>query len=73
MTPQKIQLTTKSTQEESMMAGGLNKLIRPLTGFVFSPAGCHATLLTSEDWWGSRFRRRRAVHEAGSTGLHCYQ
>ena len=55
-----------------MMPGGLIKLIRALTGLVFSPARCHATLLTSV-WWGCRFRRRRPVHEAGCTGLQCYQ
>ena len=30
-----------------MMPGGLFKLIRALTGLVFNPTGCHATLLTS--------------------------
>ena len=59
--------------EACMMAGGSNELIRPLTGLVFSPAGCHVTLLTSLYWWGSRFRRRRPVHVTGCTGLQCYQ
>ena len=30
-----------------MMAVGSRELIRPLTGLVLNPAGCHATLHTS--------------------------
>ena len=57
------------------MAVGPDELIRPLTGLVFIPTGCRATLLTSKEttkrsWWGSRFRRRPPVHVAGCTGLH---
>jgi len=55
------------------MAVGSDQLIRPLTGFVFSLAGCHVTLLTTIVRWGSQFRCRQPVHEAGYTGLQCYQ
>ena len=51
------------------MAVGPGELIRPLTGLVFIPAGCRATLLTCASWWGSQFRRRTPVHVAGCTLL----
>ena len=40
-------ITINKSNVFCMMPGGLTKLIRALTGLVFSPAGCHATLLTS--------------------------
>ena len=70
MTLQKIHTRNK---EACMMAGGSDELIRPLTGLVFSPAGCTCHPPHQLDWWGSRFRRRRPVLEAGCTGLQCYQ
>ena len=48
-----------------------NELVRPLTGLVFHPAGCRATLLTNYRLGGGiRFSRRKPDHVAGGTGLH---
>ena len=43
------------------------ELLRPLTGFVFNPAGCPYpnTLLTKKTWWGRRFSRRQPDHGTG--------
>ena len=47
------------------------ELICPLTGLVFSPAGClQHPPHEARAKWGSRFSRRRPDHGTASTGLH---